>query len=243
LATAPILDNTLPGCHRLWSVFRRLNLGGSIEAAPEIPGRDGAVGVPGLGDPREVSRLGMNLEAVGLAHGIANAQIQDRQHIGALERENQEHLRRPDTHPFHLCQAFNDFFIGELEELAEVELTGYNALGEVPYIGSLLLREAAGAKLGWGERQQSPGRKSPPHGFGEAGENGGRRLPADLLVHNRPAQRFKIGLTRRELIRADLGDEATEDGVGFLEMCDGVLHSINVSATFSGNRAAVESVS
>src|SRR5580658_8752748 len=102
LATASILDNTLPGCHRLWSVFRRLNLGGSIEAAPQLPGRDGAVGVPGLGDPREVSRLGMNLEAVGLAHGIANAQIQDRQHIGAFEGENQEHLRRPDTYPFHL---------------------------------------------------------------------------------------------------------------------------------------------
>ena len=61
-----------------------LEIGIRLQAAPEVPGRHGAVGVPVTRQVRHLARLGQFRQVVGLAYRGADAQVADGQHVRPL---------------------------------------------------------------------------------------------------------------------------------------------------------------
>ena len=76
-----------------------------VEAAPEIPGRHGSVGPPRLADLAQPLGLRPRAQAIRPLHGDHDPQIADGQHVGPMQPEDQEHLRRPAANALDLTSA------------------------------------------------------------------------------------------------------------------------------------------
>ncbi len=67
-----------------------------------------------------------------------DAEIADRQHVGPLEAEDQEHLRRPSADPFYLGQRLDDRFVVHSIEDVERQLSFFNPSAQIAQVAELL---------------------------------------------------------------------------------------------------------
>src|ERR1700691_3403167 len=93
--------------------------GGEIAGSPEIPAGDRAPGLPtfgalahevGLG--QEIGRdllCGLETEE-GERETFAHSVVVDRQHVGAAETKDEQHLDGPTTDAAHLAEVLDDGF-------------------------------------------------------------------------------------------------------------------------------------
>jgi hypothetical protein len=79
----------------------------------------------------QIGRLGHFLQSVGLAHGVANAEIAHRQNIGPLECKHHKYLRRPNPNASHLCQHLKHVLVVQSGQLLETDLTACDTFREI----------------------------------------------------------------------------------------------------------------
>jgi len=86
--------------------------------------------------------VGETGEAVGPLDGAADAEVPDRQHVGAGEVEDQEHISAPAAQTLDASDPADDLFIGQAVKRVEVQLAVYYAAGQVAEVGDLGPRES-----------------------------------------------------------------------------------------------------
>jgi hypothetical protein len=224
-----------------FALRRRYGLvGGEVAGAPQVPGGDGAEGVPlfgtafhDVGSGEEVrGDLGGGLEALeGEGEAFAYAVVGGGEDVRAAEAEDEEHFDGPGAdaadpsevvddgcvvHAADLCQGGNSTVEGFGGEVAEGE----------GFVGG----EAGGAEFGGGgvEDLLGGGVVGGEGGHGlesgdETGVDGGGGLAVKLLVDDGFGEGFEGGLLRGEAHGegAGAGDEPGESGVGGGEMGEG----------------------
>lgn len=73
---------------------------------------------------------------------FANTQIAGGKDVGAIERKDEEHVRRPDTDAFDLREVCNNFVVCKFVQRAMLDRTIRELLREVSDIGSFLCGES-----------------------------------------------------------------------------------------------------
>src|SRR5579864_7553620 len=94
-----------------------------IRASPQIPAGHTAVGFPTFGDLLHDVRLGQFALAVMFLDRRLNPVIARGQDVLALQREHQEHLRRPHADAFDLRQVLDDLFIRQFRQFRKIQQT------------------------------------------------------------------------------------------------------------------------
>src|SRR5690348_1770001 len=82
------------------SVRRRAAVA-DVDGAPEVPTGHGAVGRPADAAGGDVARRGQLALAEHRGEALADAVVVDRQHVGAAEPEDEQHLRGPAADAAH----------------------------------------------------------------------------------------------------------------------------------------------
>src|SRR5207248_6718767 len=70
-----------------------------VERPPQKAASDGPVRPPWLGNPLHLLRQRERIEAVAVLDRPSDPEVSDRQHIGSLEMEHQEHVGAPYAEP------------------------------------------------------------------------------------------------------------------------------------------------
>src|SRR5688572_9420931 len=102
----------------LGSVFYRQR----VERAPQVPGSHRAPGAPALAEPAHGAQRDFSLFVVRQADGLLQAQIVQREHVGAQQVEDQEHLGGPAADAAHLDQLGDDLLVAHLRPAPHVDL-------------------------------------------------------------------------------------------------------------------------
>src|SRR5215212_5444330 len=119
-------------------------IGRVVQAAPEIQAGACAVWPPRLRDRLHLRGLGRRLEAVRPHDRVAHPEVTRRQHVGPVQGEHQEHVRRPLADALHRRELADDLLVGQLGEPVELQLAGDDALGQGAEVGDLRAREPGG---------------------------------------------------------------------------------------------------
>src|SRR5215218_2359375 len=93
-----------------------------VQAAPQVQARTGAVGPPRRGDRRHLGGLGRRLEAVRALDRVAHPEVTRGEHVGAVEREHEEHVRGPLADALDRGELAHDLLVGQLREALELEV-------------------------------------------------------------------------------------------------------------------------
>ena len=225
---AELFGDAGEGVARLNDVFEHrvrlsdLEAGGAVEGAPEVPGGDGGVGTPGLGDLLHLAGCGRDGEFIGLVNGVADAEVARGEDVGAFEGEDEEHLDGPDADAFDGGEGGEDVGIGEGGEAGEGDAAG----GEVEDVGGFLLGEAEGAETRGAEGDEFGGGEfaAVAGGGKDAGEDGGGGFSAELLVDDGAGEGGEVGGVVGYGVGSDLANDGAEDGVRGFEMEEGFFH-------------------
>src|ERR1019366_5074370 len=201
-----------------------LQVGVALQAAPEVPTGHGAIRAPAVGHPLHLVRGGEGLQLVSLADRVADAQIAGGENVSALEGEDQEHVDGPDADAFHLCEAEDDFVVGEGGEILEDHFPIAGVAGEVADVGGLLSGEPQQAHAGGAESEDGFGGDYALDGGGEPAEDHTGDASAELLEDDRFDQGLEIRRAELDTIIANLFDNGGEHRVVGAEVVDGLLH-------------------
>ena len=206
--------------------------GGEVAGAPEIPGGDGAPGLPAFGSGTdevgfgEVERgdfvVGLEL-AEGEGEAFADAVVVDGEDVGPAEAEEEHHLDGPFADAANLGEVGDDVVVGHATDAGEGgdgAVEGFG--GEVAEGEGFVVGEASGAELVVGAVEQVLGREVGigaaewVEGFEQAAVDGGGGLAMELLVDDGFGEGFEGGLGGGELHGegARAVDELAEFGVG-----------------------------
>jgi VWFA-related protein len=216
-------DEIFPGWHGIG--YPGLQSGLIVEAAPEVPGGDGAPGAPGSGEGFHVGGVRGSGEGPGAADGIADPEVAGGEDIGAAEGEDEKHVGGPDADAPDGGQMGDDIIVGHRGEGAEADFAGGGAAGQVVEGGALGGGEAAGAELFGGEGGDEGGGDPPGVGGGaEAGPDSGGGASAQLLGDDGAGEGGENGGVVVDGERSGAVDEGAEDGVGVAEVLDGGMH-------------------
>ena len=90
-----------------------------IKTSPQVPARDRPVGPPRFTELPQAFRSRFLSQAIGLLDRVHDPEVADGKDVGALQAEDEEHLRRPATDAFHLRQRGNDLFVGHSVDVIE----------------------------------------------------------------------------------------------------------------------------
>src|SRR5688572_14500761 len=113
-----------------------------VEAGPEIPARDRTIRTPRFADSHQPVRRRRFPEPIGTLHGLDDAQVADGQHVGALQAEHQEHLRRPAADAFHRRQRFDHLLVIHGVQRLDRQRAILDAGAEIAKIRQLLSAQA-----------------------------------------------------------------------------------------------------
>src|SRR5262249_9299346 len=120
---------------------RRLGGRADLEAAPEVPRRDRAVGTPGLGRAAPPVGSGEPPLPPRLLQGLAHAVVVHGEDVHPAEPEDEVHLGRPPADALHLREHLDDRLVVEPREPGERQPVG-RLPREVAHVADLLAREA-----------------------------------------------------------------------------------------------------
>jgi hypothetical protein len=82
----------------------------------------------------------MLFESVRFLDGVAYPQIADRKYVEAAQREDQEHVDRPNADPLHLGEPLNHLRVTQFRQVFKDQLAVACMARQIAYIGRLLLR-------------------------------------------------------------------------------------------------------
>src|ERR671933_1363440 len=116
---------------------------------------------------------------------LADREVVDRPHVGAVQVEDQEHLRGPAADAAHGRKARDDLLVVELRDPLEGHSAVRGLEGEVAQRGGLARREATAAQRGLLRLEYGGGRRSTIEERREAGVDRERGLARQLLEHDR----------------------------------------------------------
>ena len=74
--------------------------------------------------------------------GRADAEVADRQNVGPLQPEHQEHLRGPPPESFDRNQPLDDVLVGQLIEFVELQPAVRDARAKISKVRQLLRAQA-----------------------------------------------------------------------------------------------------
>src|SRR5688500_6761700 len=77
------------------------------QARPEVPARNRSIGSQRLANLREPLGARHLAQAVRALHRLQDSEVIDREHVGTMKPEHQEHLGRPSPDAFHLRQRLD----------------------------------------------------------------------------------------------------------------------------------------
>ena len=215
------------------SMGRLLHAESGPAGAPKIPRSDGAVGAPGLGQFADAYGGREFAQAVAFLDGVLQAEVVHGKNVGAIQAENQKHLRGPTANSLHLHKILDDLIIGQAAEAAEFELAAAGAACEVTEITDFLPGEADAAKLAKGRTEKFGGTRETTAARGvellKTARDGARGLEGQLLMDDGFGECAELvaALLEMQAQRTDAGDEAAEDRVRALQMSKsrgGVFH-------------------
>src|SRR5215468_528997 len=160
-----------------------------IQATPQIPCGNGAIGYPLARMPMHGHWRWQPLVAIGTLHGLANAQIVHRKDVEPAQGKNEKHLRSPAPNTFYTHQLVYHFGIAVHRKHSELQGTILDLRGEIFQIGNFLAGEAnAPQSVVRSTEQRFRGQGSRGIEPQEAHHNGPGSLAAELLIDNGPAQ-------------------------------------------------------
>src|SRR5687767_6389524 len=187
-----------------------------VEAAPKVPGGDRAIRFPRFAELAHPLRGRLLPHAVRALDRIDDPEIADRQDIGSLETEDEEHFRGPAADALDLRQRRDDFFVREGVDRIERDSTGAHLLGEVPQIAGFLPADTRRPKLVVRERRECCWCHRPAHRVDKTGVDCRRRLRRELLKDDRANEHREVvePIARRaKPAAAVLLDDGGEDGI------------------------------
>jgi hypothetical protein len=166
-----------------------------LERAPQIPAGHRSKGHPAL---PPITQLGLAAGFVAVAQpgpGFAERVVAARQHVGAAELKDQQHLHAPRPHAPHAGERIDDGLVGHVAQLGHAgNLASGIALRQVAQRGGLGSRQAGGAQLVVAGGTQGAALESlAAELFEQPPMDGRRRAAGQLLVDDRPAQRVERG--------------------------------------------------
>ena len=85
---------------------------------------------------------------------VHDAEVANRQHVGPVQAEHEEHFGRPPADALHLRQRGNHLVVGHRLERVERQRAAQNLFGEIAEVRALLAAHADGAELLVRERRQ-----------------------------------------------------------------------------------------
>ena len=140
--------------------------------------------------------------AEGEGEAFADAVVGDRQHVGAAEAEDEQHLDRPAADAADLGEVLDDGFVGHATDVGEGGDGAVDGLcGEVAEGEALVVARgrrrgvvrwgSRGAAVGWGARCRVERRGE---GFEQAAVDGGGGFAVELLVDDGLDEGFERGL-------------------------------------------------
>ena len=177
------------------------------------------------GEHRRVEwfRFGQAVEGEG--ESFADAVVGYRQHVGAAEAEDEEHVDGPGADAADLGEAFDDFFIGHaanLNEGGDGSVEGFG--GEVAEGFGFGGGEAGGTEeVVWRLKQMFGRGVKFAEGSEQAFEDGGGSFAVEMLVDDGFEKRIEGGVLAFEFQGEGAAalDELAEFGIGRGEGTDG----------------------
>lgn len=193
--------------------------------APEVPGGDGAVGLPGGADFNGLVFGGEVFEVVEDLDAAAEAEVVDGEEVGAAHDEDEEHFGGPAADAFDGEEGLDDVFVGHGGEGGDGDFAAVEAGGEVEEVGAFLAGEAAGADdffVFFVDAQDAGGGGAAggEEGF-EFAEHRGGGGGGDLLGEDGVAEGGEGVGAGGEGAWADAGDEGTHGRVDFAQVAKG----------------------
>jgi hypothetical protein len=128
--------------------------GDGVGGAPHVPGGDGAVGGPFGADFGGFGGLWRGFEVVADLHAFLDAEVADGEDVGAAEVGHEEHVGGPLADAFYGDEVGDDFVVGVVVDVVEVEIALEGVAGEVAEVAGFLSGDADGAEgviVGGGE--------------------------------------------------------------------------------------------
>jgi len=219
------------GARRALAAWQAL-LARQLHGAPQVPGSKAAIRLPALAELGQRARQRHAAQAVGEAKAVADAEVVDRQHIGALQLKDQHHLDGPATDAAHAGEPLDDLQVAERSELRGVRHDALERLGR-----QILQRRDFGEREAHGTQRRGPGREQL-RGRGErcrcmqrdeTGEDALGRRAVQLLMGDGAHQGFERALQRAQRAagepRGSHGlDQARHDRIGFQDAMGGAAH-------------------
>ena len=145
---------------------------------------------PGRRDALHRGGVGDLPQRIGALDRVADAEVPDGQHVGALQVEHQEHVCAPDADALDGNQLGDHLLVGQLVQALQLEFPGEGVLGQRAQVADLRAREArGGAQLFGLIREDLLGRRGAPlEALGQAQEDAAGGLRRELLADDRADQ-------------------------------------------------------
>ena len=187
-----------------------------IQTSPQIPAGDAAIGLPAFCDFFHLQGFWHLALFVVLLNRHLDSEIAGRQYVWAPQRENQKHMRGPNSDAFYLRQVFNNFLVGHIRQASEVQLATNRPLRHVAQVRRFLFRKTDRSQLLVGEFVDA---------FGSYRFSGKRRKSVEdrcssfavqLLIHDSLSQTMKPRLAKFHAVGADLFDDGAQYRIRFL---------------------------
>src|SRR5712691_2963525 len=188
-----------------------------VRRAPEIPRRRRAMRLPALAIRPQGLRRRTGALSVGAAIALANAEVVHRQHVGASEREDQEHLHGPPADAADRDEPLDDLLVAQPRgRPARRHRARERMPRDVLEGAGLRPREARPPQGGWvrGHDSRRLGEAPAAEERDEAREDGLGGAAVQLLVGDGPRRRL-VGRrpAGRDPARTVAADEPAHDGV------------------------------
>jgi hypothetical protein len=172
------------------------SFGGKINGAPQIPGRDGAVGPPKFAVFQNGFGFGHAFFAVGKLEAFLDAEVVDRQNIHAAQFENQKHFHCPAPDTLDFSESRDQrFVIHDADFVMGWDNSGQRLLSEVLDVTNFGPRKTNPAQNQIFNGQNLVGRRMRnirKKGVEPAHDSFGR-FAAELLMRNGAKKRVEGG--------------------------------------------------
>ncbi len=169
----------------------------ALQASPQIPARNRTIRTPGFADLVQPIRRRRLAQAVGLLHGLDDAQVAHRQHVGPVQPEHQEHLRRPAADALHLGQRDDHLVVAHRLERVQRQRAVVHPGAEVAHVAQLLAAQSDRTQLGVAQARQRQRRRHAVEQRHQPQVDRPRRLRGQLLRHDGLEERAeRLGVLR-----------------------------------------------
>jgi hypothetical protein len=163
--------------------------------------------------------LGQLGQPVLVAQGDADPEVADRQDVGPVQREDQEHLRRPDADPLDRDQPGDDRVILPGVHLVEGDRPFVDGLGQVQDVAGLDAGQSHAPKAGLSQFEQGGRCVRLTRERAEPPIDRGGGLRRNLLADDRADEGAESVRPRREQAWADPVDPVRPARVEAPEVC------------------------